>query len=252
MSNILSIQGLRKHFGGIVVADDITLTIDAGEIVGLIGPNGAGKTSLFNLISGVIHPDSGEIYLQGTSIGDLSLYRRARAGIARTWQHVRLFKTLTVLENLLVAPREYGGESVLKILFGGGAVGREQEALRERANAILWRIGLAALADRLVTELPFGQQKLIGVGRALMNDGSCLLLDEPLAGVEGKAYGIMKAIVREEAACGRAVCVVEHNISFIKDLCISAVFMANGRIMQTGTVAELFDNKLLTQLYFGA
>jgi branched-chain amino acid transport system ATP-binding protein len=252
MSNILSIEGLRKNFGGIVVADDVTLTIDAGEIVGLIGPNGAGKTSLFNLISGVIHPDSGEIYLQGRSIGDLSLYRRARAGIARTWQHVRLFKTMTVLDNLLVAPREYGGESVLKILFGGGAVGREQEALRERANAILWRIGLAALADRLVTELPFGQQKLIGVGRALMNDGPCLLLDEPLAGVEGKAYETMKAIVREEAASGRAVCVVEHNISFIKDLCISAVFMANGRIMQTGTVAELFDNKLLTQLYFGA
>lgn len=251
MTNILSIHGLRKNFGGIVVADDITLTIDAGEIVGLIGPNGAGKTSLFNLISGVIRPDSGEIYLQGTSIGDLPLYRRARAGIARTWQHVRLFKTMTVLENLLVAPREYGGENVLKILFGGGTVGREQKALRERGNAILSRIGLAAMADRLVTELPFGQQKLIGVARALMNDGSCLLLDEPLAGVEGKAYEIMKAIVCQEAASGRAVCVVEHNISFIKDLCISAVFMANGRIMQTGTVAELFDNKLLTQLYFG-
>lgn len=244
-------RGLRKSFGGIVVADDVTLSIGAGEIVGLIGPNGAGKTSLFNLISGIHHLDSGDIYLQEKSIGDLSPHRRARAGIARTWQQVRLFKTMTVLENLLVAPREYAGESVFKILFGGRAVRREQDALRQRANAILSRIGLATTADRLVTELPYGQQKLIGVARALMNDGSCLLLDEPMAGVEGTAYETMKTIVREEAAAGRAVCVVEHNISFIKDLCSSAVFMANGRIMQTGTVAELFDNKLLTQLYFG-
>lgn len=251
MSNILSIRGLQKSFGGIVVADDVTLSLEAGEIVGLIGPNGAGKTSLFNLISGVHHLDAGEIYLQEKSIGDLPPYRRARAGIARTWQQVRLFKTMTVLENLLVAPREYSGESVFKVLFGGSAGRREQAALRQRADAILARIGLTAMADKLVTELPYGQQKLIGVARALMNDGPCLLLDEPMAGVEGTAYETMKTIVREEAAAGRAVCVVEHNISFIKDLCNSAVFMANGRIMQTGTVAELFDNKLLTQLYFG-
>lgn len=251
MTNILSIRGLQKSFGGIVVADDVTLSLEAGEIVGLIGPNGAGKTSLFNLISGIHHLDAGEIFLRERSIGDLPPYRRARAGIARTWQQVRLFKTMTVLENLLVAPREYGGESVFKVLFGGRAGRREQAALRQRAEAILARIGLAAMADKLVTELPYGQQKLIGVARALMNDGPCLLLDEPMAGVEGTAYETMKAIVREEAAAGRAVCVVEHNISFIKDLCNSAVFMANGRIMQTGTVAELFDNRLLTQLYFG-
>jgi ABC-type branched-subunit amino acid transport system ATPase component len=252
VNEILSTRGLCKSFGGIVVADNVTLSIGAGEIIGLIGPNGAGKTSLFNLISGVLSADAGEIYLCGNAIGNFSVHRRARAGIARTWQHVRLFKTMTVLENLLVAPREYSGESVTKVLFGGMAFRREQAVLRERANAILSRMGLAAAADRLVTELPFGQQKLVGVARALMNDGPCLLLDEPMAGVEGTAYEIMKTIVREEAAAGRAVCVVEHNISFIKNLCGSAVFMANGRIMQTGTVAELFGNKLLTQLYFGA
>ncbi len=252
MNEILSTRGLCKSFGGIVVADDVTLSIGAGEIIGLIGPNGAGKTSLFNLISGVLSADAGEIYLRGHAIGNFSLHRRARAGIARTWQHVRLFKTMTVLENLLVAPREYSGESVTKVLFGGGAFRREQAALRERANGVLSRMGLVTAADRLVTELPFGQQKLVGVARALMNDGPCLLLDEPMAGVEGTAYETMKTIVREEAVAGRAVCVVEHNISFIKDLCSSAVFMANGRIMQTGTVAELFGNKLLTQLYFGS
>jgi len=251
VNEILSTQGLYKSFGGIVVADNVTFSIAAGEIIGLIGPNGAGKTSLFNLISGVITPDAGEIFLRGLPIGDLPLHRRARAGIARTWQHVRLFKTMTVLENLLVAPRECSGESVFKLLFGGGAYRREQATLRDRANGILARMGLAPMAERLVTELPFGQQKLVGVARALMNDGPCLLLDEPMAGVEGTAYETIKTIVREEAAAGRAVCVVEHNISFIKDLCSSAVFMANGRIMQTGTVAELFGNKFLTQLYFG-
>jgi branched-chain amino acid transport system ATP-binding protein len=251
VSEILAIQGLQKSFGGIVVADDITLSIEPREILGLIGPNGAGKTSLFNLISGVVLPDSGTIYLQGAPIDGLPLYRRARAGIARTWQNVRLFETMTVMENLLVAPREYGGESVLRILFGGSAVRREQEALRERGSAILSRMGLAAMADKLVTDLPFGQQKLIGLARALMNDGPCLLLDEPMAGVEGNAYETIKAVVREEAASGRAVCVIEHNISFIKDLCTRAVFMANGRIMQTGTVVELLTSELFIELYFG-
>jgi ABC-type branched-subunit amino acid transport system ATPase component len=112
-------------------------------------------------------------------------------------------------------------------------------------------MGLAAIADTLVTDLPFGQQKLIGLARALMNDGPCLLLDEPMAGVEGGIYETIKAIVREEAASGRAVCVIEHNISFIKDLCTRAAFMANGRIMQTGTVAELLASELFIELYFG-
>lgn len=251
MTPVLRTENLCKRFGGIVVSDAINLTIGRGEILGLIGPNGAGKTSLFNLISGVLRPDAGSIYLNGVAIDAAALYRRARLGIARTWQNMLLFRTMTVLENLLVAPRTYPGESILRVAFTRGAVRQAERAALARAMDTLARMGLEQTANEMVVDLPFGQQKLIGLARTLMNDGPVLLLDEPMAGVEGAAYETMQRVVREEAASGRAVCVVEHNVSFIRDLCSRAVFMANGRILQDGTVEELIASAALTELYFG-
>jgi len=248
---VLRTENLCKRFGGIVVSDSINLTIDQGEILGLIGPNGAGKTSLFNLISGVLRPDSGSIYLNGVAIDPAPLYRRARLGIARTWQNMLLFRTMTVLENLLIAPRSYPGESILRLAFAHGSVRDAERLARDRAMSTLGRMGLEQTAREMVIDLPFGQQKLIGLARTLMNDGPLLLLDEPMAGVEGAAYETMQRVVREEALSGRAVCVVEHNVSFIRDLCSRAVFMANGKILQDGTVEELIASSTLTELYFG-
>ena len=247
---ILRLQNVCKRFGGIVVADDISLSLHAGNVLGLIGPNGAGKTTLFNLISGLFQPDAGRIYLEGRLLTG-PLHRRARAGVARTWQHMRLFRTMTVLENLLIGPRTYPGESMLRSMVGTGSVHRAETAARERAMDVLDRMGLSRSADTIVVDLPFGQQKLIGLARALMNDGRCLLLDEPMAGVEGSNYETMQRIVRDEAAAGRAVCVIEHNVSFIKDLCTEAVFMSNGRILQRGAVDDLTRSRELTDLYFG-
>ena len=247
----IRVVGVRKHFGGISVAEDINLEIHAGEILGLIGPNGAGKTTLFNLISGIHAPDGGEIYLRDQPLGRMSVYRRARLGIARTWQNIRLFPTLSVLDNLLMGPREYAGEAVLDGLLRPAARRARVEQARARATAILERIGLAPAWDKIPGELPFGQQKLVGLARTLMNDGEVLLLDEPMAGVEGQVYDTIKQVVRDEAKAGRAVCVVEHNVSFIRDLCTRAVFMFNGRIEQTGTVEELLASDKLAELYFG-
>jgi ABC-type branched-subunit amino acid transport system ATPase component len=251
MTPILQVKGVCKSFGGIVVADNVDLDIDKGEILGLIGPNGAGKTSLFNLISGVIRPDAGDIYLQGERITGRPLYRRARAGVARTWQNMLLFTSMSVLENMLIAPRTYPGEKMSNIILRHGSVRAAEDAARARALAILKRVELDRAAQSRVTDLPFGHQKLVGLARALMNDGALLLLDEPMAGVEGAAYETMQRVVREEAAAGRAVCVVEHNVSFIKDLCTSAVFMSYGRILERGSVDELISSEVLTELYFG-
>ena len=251
MTVVLHVESLNKAFGGVVVADNVNIEIAKGDILGLIGPNGAGKTSLFNLISGVLRPDSGRIYLNGVRIDGLPLYRRARNGVARTWQNMMLFTTMTVMENLLIAPRSYPGESIFKIALARNSVRQAEREARERAMQILDRVGLAGAADAMVTDLPFGHQKLIGLSRALMNDGELLLLDEPMAGVEGAAYETMQRVVRQEAGAGRAVCVVEHNVSFIKDLCTRAVFMSNGRILQVGTVDELLASESLTDLYFG-
>ena len=251
MTAALRTENLCKRFGGIVVSDSVNLTIDRGEILGLIGPNGAGKTSLFNLISGVLRPDSGSIYLNGVAIDAAALYRRARLGIARTWQNMLLFRTMTVLENLLIAPRSYPGESILRVAFTRSAVRDAERQARDHAMTTLARMGLEQTANEMVVDLPFGQQKLIGLARTLMNDGPVLLLDEPMAGVEGAAYETMQRVVREEAGAGRAVCVVEHNVSFIRDLCSRAVFMANGKILRDGTVEELIASSALTELYFG-
>lgn len=252
MTALISLNEVCKRFGGIVVADRISIDIQRGDILGLIGPNGAGKTSLFNLISGVFPADSGTISVAGQPLDGLPLYRRARLGVARTWQHMRLFSSMSVLENLLVAPRDYPGEHISRILFRPRQVAAASEALRERAMAILARMNLEAIAHANVNDITFGQQKLVGLARALMNDGDCLLLDEPMAGVEGRVYDTMKAIVRQEAEAGRAVCVVEHNVSFIKDLCNSAVFMAGGKILERGSVETLLASKTLAELYFGA
>ena len=234
MTSFLRVEQASRRFAGLLAVDSVSFAMNRGEILSLIGPNGAGKTTLFNLICGIHAPDGGEIYLRDRPLARLPVYRRARLGIARTWQHVRLFPTLSVFDNLLTGPREYPG--------------KDSPA---RAMAILERIGLAEARDKMPGELPFGQQKLVGLARTLMNDGEVLLLDEPMAGVEGQVYETIKQVVRDEAAAGRAVCVVEHNVSFIRDLCTRAVFMFNGRIEQTGTVEELLASEKLAELYFG-
>ncbi|MDE2514472.1 MAG: ABC transporter ATP-binding protein [Rhodospirillales bacterium] len=246
----LEVTGLCKRFGGIVVADAIDLAIPPGRVVGLIGPNGAGKTSFFNLVAGMVRADAGRVRLDGTDLTRLPGYSRARLGLARTWQNLRLFPSLSVLDNLLIAPRRYPGESLAALLRPARLRSAEYQA-RERAASVLERTGLAAIAHHPVADVPFGQQKLIGVARALMNDPRCLLLDEPMAGVEGAAYGAIQRVVRDLAAAGIAICVVEHNVAFIRDLCDEGVFMFAGRVLARGEVGTLIADPRLTELYFG-
>jgi branched-chain amino acid transport system ATP-binding protein len=248
---MLEIKGLSKSFGGIVVADNVDLVMRQDRILGLIGPNGAGKTSLFNLVSGLYAPNSGTVTLDGQPLDGLALHERARRGLARTWQHVRLFPSLSVIDNVIIGARHYPAESLVTLMSAPRKVRAAAEAARTKAQAILARVGLSETADKSIGDLPYGQQKLVGVARALMNDARCLLLDEPMAGVEGQAYEAMQRIVRDVAASGVAVCVVEHNIAFIRDLCDEAVFMFQGRILARGSVAELIANPELTELYFG-
>jgi branched-chain amino acid transport system ATP-binding protein len=251
MGNVLEARGLNKSFGGIVVARNVDLTLHGGRVLGLIGPNGAGKTSLFNLICGVVKPDTGTVALDGAPLDRLRFHQRIHRGLSRTWQHVRLFPSLPVLDNLLIGTRDYPGERLVNVLFGRRRLEAHDGHARDKAADILARMGLAHVADALVSDLPYGQQKLVGVARALMGEAKCLLLDEPMAGVEGASYAAMQRIVREVADRGVAVCVVEHNVAFVRDLCDEAVFMFAGAIMARGSVAELIRDPQLTELYFG-
>jgi branched-chain amino acid transport system ATP-binding protein len=252
MTTVLKINGLHKQFGGIVVANDVNLTVQKGEVVGLIGPNGAGKTSLFNIVSGFIPHDAGAIILNGRSIERLPMHERTRLGLSRTWQNIRLFPTLSVLDNLIIAPRHYPGESILRAVFTPRVLREERKRIIEQALKQLEKVRLVVAADRLPTELSYGKQKLVSIARALMNDGDCLLLDEPIAGVEGAAYEALKNVIRSEAKSGRAICIVEHNISFVRDLCDRVLFMFNGKILNSGTIDELMARDDLAGLYFGS
>ena len=251
MSDVLVVNKLNKSFGGIVVADNIDLTLRSGCVLGLIGPNGAGKTSLFNLICGVVKPDSGRITLDGAAIDGLPIRERARLGLARTWQNLRLFPALTVMENLMLGPRVYSADNLGDVLLRPSLVSAREREARDRAHAILERTGLSDIADKPIQDITFGQQKLVGVARALMNDAKCLLLDEPMAGVEGHAYALIQKAVRDIAASGVAICVVEHNVAFIRDLCDEGVFMFAGKVLARGTVEALIADPQLTELYFG-
>lgn len=252
MTVVLEVAGISKRFGGILVADAVDLELRVGEVVGLIGPNGAGKTTLFNLMTGFVVPQAGTIALDGRRIERLPPYRRARLGIARTWQRPRLFDSLTIMDNLLIADHDYPGESLIASILNPRKVAAANQIARRRAEALLERIHLDDRGESLSTKLSHGQQKLVGLARALMNDGRCLLLDEPMAGVEGRVVETMKAVIRAEAAAGKAVCIIEHNVAFIRDLCDRAAFMFNGRIISTGSVDSLLADKRLTNLYFGS
>ena len=251
MPAVLEIAGMDKSFGGIRVADGIELSLQPGRVLGLIGPNGAGKTSLFNLVCGIVKPDRGTVRLDGERLDGMQPHARARRGLARTWQHMRLFPSLSVLDNLLLGARHYPGERLANILLRPGQVARRSRQNAEHARTVLARCGLEDTAGLAVSDLPFGRQKLVGVARALMNDARVLLLDEPMAGVEGQAYAAMRRVVRDVAESGVAVAVVEHNVSFIRELCDEGVFMFAGRILARGTVGELVEDRRLTELYFG-
>ena len=249
---MLSARGLTKKFGGVVVAENIDIDLKPGEVVALIGPNGAGKTTLFNMLTGFVRPDAGSIQFAGERVENLASHRRARLGLARTWQRPRLFESLSLIDNLMIADRDYPGERLIEMVFRPRHVQESEKAGRKRAEELLTRIGLAARAEGLSTRLSYGQQKLVGLARALMNDGRCILLDEPMAGVEGRTVETMKTVVRDEASAGKAVCIVEHNIGFIRDICDRAIFMFNGRIVAEGSVNDLLADKRLTALYFGS
>ena len=250
-ASLISVEQVTMRFGGLTAVKDVSVEVPQGSITAVIGPNGAGKTSLFNLVTGVVKPDTGSITLDGQSIDALPIYQRARRGLARTWQNLRLFPSLSVLDNVMLGPRDYPGEKLTSLIFDARGVARRQAEERDRAHAILKRTGLAGVAQSRVQDIAYGQQKLVGVARALMNDARCLLLDEPMAGVEGQAYGAIQRVVRDIAESGVAVCVVEHNVAFVRDLCDEGVFMFAGKVLARGTVGELIADPRLTELYFG-
>ena len=249
MANVLDISGLQKRFGGIVVAENVTLSIAPRQVLGLIGPNGAGKTSLFNLIAGVVRADAGEIRLNGARIDRMAVHDRARTGLSRTWQHIRLFPSLTILENLLVAPRRSPDETPLGSVFPGTAEKRQE--IEARAVAQLEKVKMLDAADRFPSELSYGKQKLISIARALMNDGNCLLLTSRWLASKGQRMAPSRSWSAVRPKVGAASVLSSTTFRSFATFATARCSCSTGRIMARGTVEGLVRNPELTELYFG-
>ena len=248
----LKVQRITKTFGGLTAVAGISFEIDHGEFVGLIGPNGCGKSTMFNCISGLLTANSGCIHIFGSSSSHLRPDQIQRLGLTRTFQHTRLWKEMTVIENMLVPPRQQFAPNRLLSLFRPGS--RQKELARiDRAYDVLGMLEISHMAHNLANELSGGQSKLVDLGRALMGDPRILLLDEPVAGVAAplaeKIFSNLRNLASEQ---GISVLVVEHNMNFILRTGVDRVIvMDRGEILMEGTPDEVRQNTDVVTAYLG-
>ncbi|PTT89864.1 metal-dependent hydrolase [Pelomonas sp. HMWF004] len=247
---LLAVRAVRKQFGGLVAVNDISFTIRAGDIVGLIGPNGAGKSTTFNLVSGVLPLTSGEVELLGQRVDGRSSREIARAGLSRTFQHVKLVPDMTVLENVALGTYLRTKSGTLRAMLGLNAA--EEAQARAEALRQLRRIGLAEQAHELAGNLALGPQRLVEIARALASDPSLLLLDEPAAGLRHKEKEALAEVLKQLKAEGLSLLLVEHDMDFVMKLTDRIVVMEFGRWLMEGTPAEVQASPAVRAAYLGA
>ncbi|MBX6320880.1 MAG: ABC transporter ATP-binding protein [Rhodospirillaceae bacterium] len=249
---MLQAIALSKSFGGVRAVDEVSFRLAAGCVAGLIGPNGAGKTTLFNLIAGALKPDRGRLLFEGRRLDGAPPHAVCAAGIARTFQIPRPFAAMTVLENLMVAPRRQSGERFWRNWVSPGRIAAEERALRDKARDLLAFLGLEALAGRPARVLSGGQRKLLELGRVLMADPRLILLDEPGAGVNPALLATIVDKIAALNARGIGFLIIEHNMDLVMSLCRPVLVMAGGRLLMEGSPAEVRADARVRAAYLGA
>lgn len=247
---MLKIKNLEKSFNGIKAVQNCDFDVGSNQIVALIGPNGAGKTTVFNLISGLVKPDSGHIHLKGQPIIGLDSYKIARLGLSRTFQLIRLFPKLTSMENLLLAKHQEG-EDFLNTLYKIKYIKHEEKTNRERCMGFLELVGLESKANTHAENLSYGQQKLLEIARSLATESDLLLLDEPVAGVNPVMREKIKKILLQLKKEGKTILFIEHDIKFVMDVADKVVVMDHGEEIAIGTPKEIKKNPKVAQAYLG-
>ena len=240
---LLEVKGLSKSFGGLRAVDDLSFGVRRGTVTGLIGPNGSGKTTAFNLIDGMMRRDSGEVWFDGKRVDGLRPWRRAHLGLGRTFQITRLFRQMTVLENV-VAPL---GSFRARQLFASAVGGEEVE----RAEHLLEFVGMNRFAHRLAGELSFGQQKLVELAQVLMLDPKLILLDEPAGGINPTLVDRIVEKILELNAAGKTFLIVEHNMPLVAELCDPVIVLARGTRVAEGSAAEIQRDPVVLDAYLG-
>jgi ABC-type branched-subunit amino acid transport system ATPase component len=247
----LECHNLVKTFGGVCAIDNLSVVFEAGKITALIGSNGAGKTTLFHLLSGALHPDTGQIFYSQQRIDHLPSWRNARCGIGRLFQDVRVFDKLSVLDNVLVAFSRQHGENPIKCLFRRPQISRQERDNVTKAQDWLDYVGLGEFITKNGEDLSYGQQKLLALARLLAAEVEVFLLDEPTAGVHPERISMLLNLTQRLADEGKTVIVIEHNMSVVTQLADWVYFMDRGKIVTSGRPDVVLQDRQVRSAYLG-
>ncbi len=251
MGSLLKLTDTTKQFQGLRAVDAINLDMKENTIHALIGPNGAGKTTTVNMITGVHSVTSGTIEFDGHDITGMPTYKIARLGIGRTFQNIKVFPTMTLLENVMVGGHQCTKLGALRTIFDIRGAKREEEMLKEKAENILKKLGLYELRNELMQNLPYGRQKISEIGRAMMTDPKLILLDEPAAGLNPSERGELIKVIKAAYGEGLSFFLIEHNMDVIMSISDYITVLSFGKLIAEGTPQEIQNNPEVIASYLG-